>query len=175
MQHFFNSRLQIYDRLICKYDILDKEFLFDSNSMFKLNFIKISCYINFLNNRNFSLIFNKEFLTFQKTSFNTKFKELNNNFIKFYVTLRKLTLYLCLELFLHTYFLIKNILFNLNIYYCNYVVSIKKFNGFFKTKFLTNLNYDIFDNNNILIYLFFKNISITNLKKQLNYYFVLNK
>nr|AYR06578.1 hypothetical protein [Lithothamnion sp.] len=155
MQYFLNPRLQIYSKLICKYDTLDKEFLFSTNLMFKPSFIKVSCCINSLKVQNFSIILNKEFVTLQRIAYWTKSKKSNSDSVKIFVNLRRSILYLYLELFLHTHFLDKNVRFNFDKDYCKYLFFIDKFSYFFVAKFLVNLDSCVFCNENILLYLFF--------------------
>lgn len=172
MQYFLNSRLQVYDKLICKYDILDKEFLVNTNFIFKLDFSKINFSLDFTKNQNFTIVLNEEFLALQKVSFQGKSEKLNVSFIKAIITLRKLNLYWYLELLLHTEFFNKNTFFNLGRRFYKYTFLTKKFNNFFMTQFLSNLDFYIFFNKNILLSLFFKNIN--NSKSQINYYFIPN-
>nr|WDA66146.1 hypothetical protein [Lithothamnion corallioides] len=172
MQYFLNPRLQVNYKLLCKYDIIDKEFLNSMHILSKLNFIKMSYYTNFLENQDFSTVLNKEFLTFQRIGFQLKPKKSNFDFRKVTITLRKSILYMYLELLLHTYFLNKHAFFTVNQKHFKFLFMNKNFNSFFSSNFLSNLGFCTIYKQNILICLFLKNTSNINLKNQLNYYFV---
>lgn len=171
MVHFLNPRLQLSYKLLCKYDIVDKEFLNFIDSS-KLDSIKIIYTTTSLEKKGFNIILNKEFSAFQRFGCQLKSKNQKMNFSKFIVTLRNSVLYTYLELFLHTYLLDKHTFFKLNNNYFNLFFVDKMYNPFFINKFLSNLIYSTFFNQDSFIYIFFKSVGSTNIKKQLNYYFI---
>nr|YP_009502218.1 hypothetical protein [Porolithon onkodes]ASB29820.1 hypothetical protein [Porolithon onkodes] len=88
-------RLQVYDRLIGSYDLLDK-YKFSSTKFTKIESIIVYSTINKLTNKNLNLLFLKEFIT--KQCLNV-YKPKKFGFLKkFVITLRKFFLYFYLEL-----------------------------------------------------------------------------
>lgn len=169
MKQFLNSRLKVHHELLSRYDILDKEFPVDFDSLNTLKFVTVSYHTNSLNNLTFTVLFDKEFSTYQKVGLQfkrkTKFKVTN-----FLLTLRSLLLYMYLELLIHSYSFTRCIIQNQN--YFSFVLHRKLYNSFLPVEFLSKLNDYNSNSSDTLVSLFFKFPKNNNSDTSLTYYFI---
>lgn len=171
MKQVLNPRLKMYHELLTKYDIIDKEFPVKNSLFAKLKTITISYSIDTLDTVSMSTLLNREFLIYQRINLN-----FNNNkkfkTTRFLVTLRNLSLYLCLELFIHSYFFAKSNLGHKRQNSFMFTFNEKFYNSFLPTEILSKLESYKGSNQNELVSLFFQHIQCTKVQNQLNYYFV---
>lgn len=165
---FFNSRLYTYNQFLNKYDNIDKDFLVNSFFITKLDYIRVSSYTKTSKNQFFL-----ETLT-QDSSVSYRAKTLKNlkNFSflvsNLIMTLRNKSLYLYFEFLIYTNYKLPSLLFK-KVHYNHFFIKLSNYFSFFHSKTLSIIQDKLMKNNDLIVSLFYKNLSNVLL---INYHFI---